>query len=169
MLFRSTRGAEAFEWKKRRRAVPGSDAGPIKRGAGLAFLAFRANLGRSSAVVEVDGAGRYTVYVGVTDVGAGAKTTMSVIAAQELGVPLSRVAVVWGDTDKCPYSVGESGSRTTIMTGYAVVEAARDLKRQLAAKGAPKGRDVLVGMATPNPSVEGRKIRNSFEIGRAHV
>ena len=55
-------------------------------------------------------------------------------------MPLSQVDVVWGDTDRCPYSVGESGSRTTIMTGYAVVEAARDLKKQIAEKGLPTGR-----------------------------
>ena len=135
------RGAEAFEWKKRWRAKPGSDAGPVKRGAGFAFLAFRAGLGPSSAVMDVDSNGRYRVHVGVTDVGGGAKTTMGLIAAEALGVPLSQVEVVWGDTSRCPYSVGESGSRTTIMTGYAVTQAAQDLKRQIAEKGLPKGSD----------------------------
>ena len=46
------RGAEAFDWKKRWRPQPGSDAGPIKRGAGLTFMAFRSGLGRSSAVIQ---------------------------------------------------------------------------------------------------------------------
>jgi xanthine dehydrogenase YagR molybdenum-binding subunit len=55
------RGAEAFEWKKRWKAQPGSDAGPIKRGAGVSFMAFRAGLGRSSAVVRVDAKGKYAV------------------------------------------------------------------------------------------------------------
>jgi len=156
------RGADAFGWKQRWKAVAGSDSGPIKRGAGMSFMAFRSGLGRSNAVIQLDAKGRYTVFVGVTDVGAGAKTTMGLIAAESLGVPLSQVDVVWGDTDKCPYSVGESGSRTTIMTGYAVVEAARDLKKQLADKGAPKGTDVLVANASPSPTVDGRKTRNAF-------
>ncbi len=69
---------------------------------------------------------------------------MGVIAAEALDVPLSRIEVMWGDTSRCPYSVGESGSRTTIQTGYAVVEAARDLKRQIAEKGLPKGTDRLI-------------------------
>src|SRR6185369_9608850 len=103
----------------------------------VSFMTFRAGLGRSSAVVRVNAKGRYSVHVGVTDVGAGAKTTMGLIAAEELGVPLSQVTVVWGDTDRCPYSVGESGSRTTIMTGDAVIAAARDLKKQIADKGMP--------------------------------
>ena len=111
------------------------------------------------------------VHVGVTDVGAGAKTTMGLIAAEALGVPLSQVEVVWGDTDRCPYSVGESGSRTTIMTGYAVVEAARDLKKQIAEKGMPKGSDVLIASATPNPTRRRRQgaqhLRRAFRRSRS--
>jgi len=173
------KGADAFEWKKRWKQVPGSDPGPIKRGAGVSFMAFRAGLGRSNAVVRVDGNGKYWVHVGVTDVGGGAKTTMGLIAAEELGIPLSKLEVVWGDTDRCPYSVGESGSRTTIMTGYAVVEAARDLKKQIAEKGMPKGDEVLIGSAAPSPTLQG-KVRSTFgahfvevevdaELGRARV
>jgi xanthine dehydrogenase YagR molybdenum-binding subunit len=65
------------------------------------------------------------------------------------------------------------------MTGYAVVEAARDLKTQMAEKGVPKGSDVLIASATPSPTVQG-KVRNSFgahfvevevdvELGRVKV
>jgi xanthine dehydrogenase YagR molybdenum-binding subunit len=127
----------------------------------------------------VDARGRYTVFVGVTDVGAGAKTTMALIAAEALGVPLSGVEVVWGDTDRCPYSVGESGSRTTVQTGYAVVEAARDLKRQIASRGLPSGEEVLIASATTSPATGG-PVRQAFgahfvevevdaELGRVRV
>jgi CO/xanthine dehydrogenase Mo-binding subunit len=156
------RGAEMFDWKARWRPRPGSDAGPIKRGAGVSFMAFRAGLGRSNAVAQVDSRGRYTVFVGVTDVGSGAKTTMNLIAAEALGVPLSQVELVWGDTDRCPYSVGESGSRTTIMTGTAIVEAARDLKKQIAEKGMPKEGTLLIASAAPNPTLPKGLTRNSF-------
>jgi xanthine dehydrogenase molybdenum-binding subunit len=155
------RGAEAFEWKKRWRPQPGSDGGPIKRGAGVSFMAFRSALGRSNAVIRLDAKGKYSVFVGVTDIGAGAKTTMAMIAAEALAVPLSKVEVVWGDTDRCPYSVGESGSRTTIQTGYAVIQAADALKRQIAEKGLPTGQNVLVGSASPNPVLDG-KVRAAF-------
>ncbi len=174
------RGAEVFEWKKRWRPVPGSDAGPIKRGAGFSFMAFRSGVGHSNAVLRVDSNGRYFVHVGVTDVGAGAKTTMGIIGAEALEVPLSQVEVVWGDTGRCPYSVGESGSRTTIQTGQAVVEAAHDLKKQVAEKGLPKNGDFLTASAGPNPRVEGGKVRATYgahfvevevdtELGRVHV
>jgi CO/xanthine dehydrogenase Mo-binding subunit len=148
-------GVETFDWQARRKAIPGSDPGPIKRGAGFSFMMFRAALGMSSAVVQVDAQQHYTVFVGVTDVGPGAKTTMGMIAAEALGVPLSQVTVVSGDTERCPYSVGESGSRTTIMTGMAVVAAVQDLQQQMAARGMPTGNDVLVASATPTPVPDG--------------
>jgi CO/xanthine dehydrogenase Mo-binding subunit/aerobic-type carbon monoxide dehydrogenase small subunit (CoxS/CutS family) len=157
-----TRGMEAFDWKKRWRPKPGSDPGPVKRGAGVAFMSFRSGLGRSNAVLSVDAGGRYSLHVGVTDVGGGAKTTMALIAAEALGVPLAKIDVVWGDTSVCPYSVGESGSRTTTMTGYAVIEAARDLKRQIAEKGFPSGSAILTASAAPSPTLPAGKVRESF-------
>jgi xanthine dehydrogenase molybdenum-binding subunit len=154
-------GADTFAWQARRKVIPGSDTGPLKRGAGFSFMMFRAGVGPSSAIVHVDARQRYTLFVGVTDVGPGAKTTMGMIAAEALGVPLSHVDVVSGDTERCPYSVGESGSRTTIMTGMAVVEAVKDLQQQIAAHGTPTGNDVLVASATPAPTTDG-KARQCF-------
>jgi CO/xanthine dehydrogenase Mo-binding subunit len=163
------RGAELFEWKKRWKPRPGSDPGPLKRGAGVSIMSFRSGIGMSSAVVRVDANGRYTLHVGVTDVGAGAKTTMGIIAADELGVPLKDVTVVWGDTDRCPYSVGESGSRTTIMTGRAVIEAVRDLKRKIAEQGLPKGDAFLVSNASPNPKLPEGQARHCYGVNFVEV
>jgi xanthine dehydrogenase molybdenum-binding subunit len=87
---------------------------------------------------------------------------MALIAAEALGVPLSDVTLIWGDTDRCPYSVGESGSRTTIMTGDAVIAAARDIQQQIAKKGLPSGTNFLTVEANPNPTVAGGKVRNTF-------
>jgi CO/xanthine dehydrogenase Mo-binding subunit len=171
-------GAAAFDWQSRWHQ-PNRDRGPLKRGVGMAMGMFGARIGRSSAVIRLDASGRYAVHVGVTDIGTAAKTTMAMLAAEELEVPLARVQVVSGDTDRCPYSVGESGSRTTSFTGYAVIEAARDLKRQLNEKGAPRGTDVLIASATPEPALKG-VARYSFaahfvevevdtEIGRVQI
>jgi xanthine dehydrogenase molybdenum-binding subunit len=150
-------GAEKFGWQNRWRPEPGSDSGTIKRGAGMGFMMFGSTISPSSAIIRVDSGGCYTLFVGVTDIGPGAKTTMSLIAAEALGVGLSEVDIVWGDTDRCPYSIGESGSRTTTSTGNAVMQAALDLKAQIAAKGMPVGEGVLIASATPNPSSDGRR------------
>jgi xanthine dehydrogenase YagR molybdenum-binding subunit len=172
------RGADAFEWSKRWRR-PASDTGILKRGVGMSIGSFHARVGRSSATIRLDSSGGYTVHVAVTDIGTGAKTTMALLAAEALDVPLDRIAIVSGDTGRCPYSIGESGSRTTNFTGYAVVEAARDLKQQIEAKGRPTGDAVLIGSATPTPRIEGAS-RYSFaahfvevevdvELGELHV
>jgi putative selenate reductase molybdopterin-binding subunit len=172
------RGVDTFDWKNKWHP-PGADAGPIKRGVGVSFMAFRSGLGRSNATITVDANGRYGVHVGVTDIGAGAKTTMAMIAAEALDVPLSKIDLIWGDSETTPYSVGESGSRTTIMTGQAVVEAAQNIKKQIAEKGMPKGDDVYTAAVQTTPNAGGR-VRNAFgahfvevtvdtELGRVKV
>ena len=162
------KGAEAFEWKKRWHA-PGEGSGPVRRGVGLAMGSFGSNLGRSSAVIDLDSGGMYHVHVGVTDIGTGAKTTMALIAAQELGVPLDKIDLIWGDTDRCPYSVGESGSRTTTQTGWAVVLAAQDLKKQITEKGLPQGNQVLTATVNANPDPLRGQARLSFSVHFAEV
>lgn len=148
------RGAKLFEWEKRWHS-PGADVGPAKRGIGVAMGAFSSGLGRSSAVLRLDGDGHLWVHVGVTDIGTAAKTTMALLAAEAMEMDMEKVHVVWGDTDRCPYSVGESGSRTTNYTGYALLQAVEDLKRQIAEKGLPRGDGVLTAQSTPEPSIEG--------------
>jgi len=148
------RGAERFGWTSAWRK-PGSDTGALKRGVGMAIGSILSGLGRSSAVIRLDAAGRYTVYVGITDIGSGAKTTMALVAAEALGVPLSQIDLVHGDTDTCPFGVGESGSRNTAQTGRAIIEAAEALKKQVAEKGRPSGTATLVATASPNPQLQG--------------
>jgi CO/xanthine dehydrogenase Mo-binding subunit len=162
------RGAEAFDWKKRWHPA-GMGAGPMKRGAGMAMGAFGSAVGRSSAVVKLDGSGKYHLHVGVTDVGTAAKTTMGMIAAEELGVPLEKIEVISGDTALCPYSVGESGSRTTTHTGYAVIQAAKDLKRQIAEKGLPQADQVLTASVNADPAQPKDAARYSFAAHFAEV
>jgi CO/xanthine dehydrogenase Mo-binding subunit len=124
------RGAEAFGWKEKRQQYA-QQSGPVRRGVGMAMGTWHAALGPSSAEVKVLPDGSVKVMVGVTDIGTGAKTTMGLIAAETLGVPLEMISVVWGDTDLAPFSPGESGSRTTGHTGIAVIEATKKVREQL--------------------------------------
>ena len=172
------KGSDKFGWKQRWRPAA-ADAGPIKRGVGMGMGMFPSSLGRSAAILRVDSKGTYHVHVGVTDCGTAAKTTMALIAAEALDIPLERINLVSGDTDTCPYSVGESGSRTTVFTGTAVVEAAKDLKKQIAEKGMPTGNDMLTASADTNPVlrdfarysfvVHFAEVEVDTETGRVHV
>lgn len=127
-------GAERFGWKtKWRQAPPKVGGGSVHRGVGLAMAMWHSFLGKGEAALTIRDDGEVDVFAGVVDIGTGAKSTMAIIAARALSVPLGRVHVIWGDTALCPYSIGESGSRTTTFTGYAVQEAARKAKDRLLA------------------------------------
>jgi xanthine dehydrogenase YagR molybdenum-binding subunit len=120
----------------------------------MALGMFTAHLGPSRAVLRLE-RGRLFLHIGVTDIGTATKTAMAQLAAEAMGMDLADVTVVWGDTDRCPYSVGESGSRTTTHTGLAIVEAAEDLKQQMASAGGPLENRTLIAQATPRPALDG--------------
>ena len=110
--------------------------GPKKHGIGMALGGYPFRPGLGAATIRVNPDGTAHVLVGVTDIGTGAKSTMAIIAAEALGIPLNQIQLTNGDTDVTPYSVGESGSRTTSFTGPAVIAAAEDVRRQIFALAA---------------------------------
>jgi len=105
--------------------------GVNKHGIGMALGGYPFLPGLGAAAIRVNPDGTAHLLVGVTDIGTGAKSTMAIIAAEALGIPLSQIQVTNGDTDVTPYSVGESGSRTTPFTGPAVIAAAEDVRKQI--------------------------------------
>jgi CO/xanthine dehydrogenase Mo-binding subunit len=58
------------------------------------------------------------------------------MAAEELGIDVAKVRPVVGDTESVGYTDMTGGSRVTFATGMAVVEAARDVVRQLRERAA---------------------------------
>lgn len=103
------------------------------RGVAAGFW-FNAGM-QSSAQVHVNENGTVTVVEGNPDIG-GSRASMALMCAEELGVPYESIHVVVGDTESAGYSNGTGGSRVTFATGMAVIEAARDVKRQLCARAA---------------------------------
>jgi isoquinoline 1-oxidoreductase len=64
--------------------------------------------------------GRVTVFSGKIEMGQGVLTSQAQMVAEELGVELSAVDMVLGDTDRCPWDRGTFGSLTTRMFGPAL-------------------------------------------------
>jgi aerobic carbon-monoxide dehydrogenase large subunit len=87
--------------------------------------------GYDTAVVRIDPGGHATVLVGIHSHGQGLETTLAQIAADELGLPMKDVRVVFGDTESCPYGNGTFGSRSAVMCGGATQLAAQTLRRKL--------------------------------------
>jgi carbon-monoxide dehydrogenase large subunit len=83
------------------------------------------------ATVRVAPSGDVTVLTGVTSPGCGNETAMAQIAAETLGCDIERVRVVQGDTELCPYGLGNYSSRATMYGGSAVQMAATELRDKL--------------------------------------
>lgn len=85
----------------------------------------------ASAAVKMNSDGSIILLTGTVEVGQGARTALSQIVAEELGVPLSRITVAQLDTDVTPYDVNTNASSSTVVMGLSIQRAAQDLKRQL--------------------------------------
>jgi CO/xanthine dehydrogenase Mo-binding subunit len=75
--------------------------------------------------------GKARIISGEGDLGQGASTVFSQIAAEELGIPLKDVEISAADTEFTPFCLGAYASRLTTIGGGAVKLAAADAKRQL--------------------------------------
>ncbi|HEY2105683.1 MAG TPA: xanthine dehydrogenase family protein molybdopterin-binding subunit [Candidatus Binataceae bacterium] len=100
------------------------------RGRGVAFGVWFHAGGQSSAVVNVHNDGTASVLTGSVDIG-GSRASMSMIAAEVLGIEPTQVRPMVADTDAVGFTAMTGGSRTTHATGVAVYEAAQDAVRQL--------------------------------------
>ncbi|NIQ37195.1 MAG: molybdopterin-dependent oxidoreductase [Proteobacteria bacterium] len=86
---------------------------------------------RSAATVKINPDGTAELITGATDLGTGANTTLSQVAAEELGIDLERLKTTTGDTALTPDDYGSCGSRTLHSAGLAIRGAAQDAKKRL--------------------------------------
>lgn len=100
-------------------------------GIGLACYVEGTGVGPyEGAHVHVETTGKVKVATGLTTQGQGHETAFAQIVADELGVPFADVEVVTGDTRRMPYAVGTFASRAAVMSGSAIVKAARRTKEK---------------------------------------
>lgn len=112
--------------------------GPTRRGVGLANVMYGCclhaggqHLEGSAAHLHLREDGSVELAIGGTEIGQGAYTMAGMLAAEELGVPLDRVVVRPTDTELVADSGPTVASRTTVMSGNAVLDAARQVKTRL--------------------------------------
>lgn len=85
----------------------------------------------SAAYLKISSAGNLTLITGEGDIGQGAYTAFRQIVAEEMERPLETIHVLPLDTDIAPRCFGAFASRVTTIGGNAVLEAAKDLKKQI--------------------------------------
>src|SRR6056300_716245 len=112
-----------------------------KTGKGMACMwypiGFTVMANPSAATVKVNTDGTATLLTGTVETGQGALTVLGQIAAETLGIATDDVHVVSGDTDTTPMDTGAIASRTTYVTGNAIVRAAEAARQLLFEAAAP--------------------------------
>lgn len=80
--------------------------------------------------IQIETSGRVNVATGLTTQGQGHATVFAQIVADELGVPVEDVHVTTGDTRRMAYAVGTFASRGAVVSGNAVLLAARRVREK---------------------------------------
>jgi carbon-monoxide dehydrogenase large subunit len=89
--------------------------------------------GHDAATVRVEPTGEVRGFVSAASQGQGHATTLAQVLADEIGVPMAAVSIVEGDTERCPYGSGSFGSRSMVVSGGALILAARRVRDKVIA------------------------------------
>ncbi len=153
------------------RAEPGGASRPRERflrGIGVGAIYYGVSLGAKGLALDASGAhlnlyrdGSLRIAVGGTEMGQGLLTVLSQMASDVLGIPVASVHVDHVDTSVVPDSGPSVASRTTLMTGNAVIGAATKIRRTLA--GVASGE--LGGAPDEVRFEKGRALSNGKSIG----
>jgi CO/xanthine dehydrogenase Mo-binding subunit len=97
---------------------------PIGHGRGIAVgLKASATAGASYCILRILQDGSVALMAGTSDMGQGARTVLTQLLSESLGVPINGVTLVMGDTAVVPFDYSTSASRSTVFMGSAVVDA----------------------------------------------
>jgi CO/xanthine dehydrogenase Mo-binding subunit len=129
--------AKGIGWRGREERSTPSPDGPLRRGKGLAVIMKSTTTPTASAAaVRLNGDGSVMLMTSSSEIGQGVRTSLAQIVADQLGIPVDRVAVSAPDTDVTPYDKSTSSSRTTFHMGNAALRAAEQVREQLLEAGA---------------------------------
>jgi CO/xanthine dehydrogenase Mo-binding subunit len=109
--------------------------GTYRRGIGMSVNFYGVGLGaggrsldRAGAYVQIQKDATTIVAMGNTEMGQGALTVLAQIAAETLGVPYKSMKILPSDTTRVPDSGPTVASRTTLMSGNAIVDASKKIR-----------------------------------------
>ncbi|MGA9769283.1 MAG: xanthine dehydrogenase family protein molybdopterin-binding subunit [Blastocatellia bacterium] len=128
--------ADLIGWKKNWHQRGDKSSDPVKRGLGLSLHTWGGGGHPSNCDLTISPDGSVELKMGTQDIGTGTRTTLMIVAADSLGLPLNSIKLMIGDS-RHPTS-GQSGGSTTIGgVSAATRRAALDALDQLFEKVAP--------------------------------
>jgi carbon-monoxide dehydrogenase large subunit len=104
------------------------------RRVGLGIVAYVEGTGigpYEGARVQVQASGRVSVATGIGTQGQGHFTSFAQIVADQLGVAVTDVDIVTGDTDQFHWGAGTFASRGAVVAGNAIHAAAKDVRAKI--------------------------------------
>ncbi|MEU9442229.1 xanthine dehydrogenase family protein molybdopterin-binding subunit [Streptomyces sp. NPDC048304] len=133
-------GARRFGWADRDPRPRSRAEGPLLIGTGVAAATYPASSVPATAAARALPDGTFTVRINATDIGTGARTVLTQIAADVLGAPVDRVRTEIGHSD-LPSAWLAGGSTGTASWGWAVHKACTQLASRLAEHPGPPPAD----------------------------
>jgi xanthine dehydrogenase molybdenum-binding subunit len=127
-------GAAAIGWKEKRTRYA-NQTGSKRRGIGVSVMNHTSGgmpmlLEHTTCTVKMNEDGSAVVTLACSDLGTGAHTALTQIAAETLGIPMEEVHL-HNNMDAAGFDIGSHASRTTYVGGGAVIKACQDVNRQI--------------------------------------
>jgi len=145
-------GVERFGWE-RRDPRPGSmKDGDLLVGWGVATALYPGRRWPASAWIRLTPDGKALVRAASQDLGTGAYTVFTEVAADALGLPVEAVTFELGDSSFPPAPVS-GGSNSTASVSEAILKTAAELRRSI---GAPEGAALADAVRTSGTPAEAR-------------
>jgi len=126
--------AAGYDELRREQAERRARGDTVALGIGLASYVEITGMGdgeesppQENATVEVHPDGTATILTGTSPHGQGHATAWAMLASEELGIPVDKITLKWGDTDLIPEGGGTGGSRSLQHGGAAVQQASQEL------------------------------------------
>ncbi|MER6132982.1 xanthine dehydrogenase family protein molybdopterin-binding subunit [Streptomyces sp. NPDC001815] len=162
-------GARRFGWADRDPRPGLRRDGRWLLGTGTAAASFFAGAAPSTAAATAEADGTFTVRINAADIGTGARTALTLVAADALQVPTDRVRVRIGDSDFGPAMIA-GGSMGTRSWAWAVTAAAEELRERLVlSDGIPPEGITVRSDTTEAVGALAQKERHSFGAQFAEV
>ncbi|MBP0616929.1 molybdopterin-dependent oxidoreductase [Jiella sp. KSK16Y-1] len=156
-----SRRRRAFQ-RRRRRCSPQRGTPRVTSQFGR-IAVFRDDLGPREVFLTFDTSGVAIGFNGHVDLGTGIETALAQIVAEELDLPVQRVRMVLGDTERTPNQGATIASETIQVAAVPLRHSAAQIRRELALRGARRLNASPQGVTLEAGEVRFKDARVSYE------
>lgn len=132
------KGRKYIHWDELRKTYD-KQSGSLRKGVGMAMFCYKTgvypiSLETAACRMVLNQDGSIQLQMGATEIGQGADTVFTQMAAQILGITEDKIYIVsMQDTDITPFDTGAYASRQTYVSGNALKKTAEVLKKRILA------------------------------------